>query len=328
MRPLLTTILAIAIAGPSTAAETKNPVEIEEWEVPYAGRPRDPDAIGTDEVWFVGQRGHYIARFSPETGEFQRRELDDAAGPHNLIVGTDGIVWYAGNRQGYVGRYDPESGEIEKIAMPDARARDPHTLIFDAGERHIWFTVQGGNFVGRLTVADRAVDMIPVPTAGARPYGIIMAPDGMPWVALFGTNKLASVDPETLALTEHELPDGARPRRIGATSDGRIFYVDYRRGYLGRMDPATDNIEEWAMPSGDNARPYGMAVDAQDRIWFVETGVSPNNFVGFAPETAEFFSITPIPSGAGSVRHMDYHPATQTVWFGTDNNTIGRANVE
>jgi len=188
--------------------------------------------------------------------------------------------------------------------------------------------VQQGNFVGRLTVASRAVDLIPVPTRSARPYGIVVAPDGTPWIALFGTHKLASVDPSTLALTEHDLPDkSARPRRLEVASDGRVYYVDYAKGRLGRLDPATGTHEDWPMPSGDRARPYGMAVDARDRLWFVETGPSPNTFVGFAPDTATFFSITPIPSGGRSVRHMAFHAPTGTVWFGTDANTIGRARV-
>lgn len=329
MRILIAAAFCLAACLPAGAADTVNPVEIEEWEVPYgSSRPRDPDAVSADEVWFVGQRGDYLARLDPGTGEFFRRDLEDNVGPHNLIAGADGIVWYAGNLQGYVGRYDPATDTIDRIVMPDDDATDPHTLIFDADQRHIWFTVQGGNFVGRLTVADRSVDLIAVPTRNARPYGIVIAPDGTPWIALFGTSKLASVDPDTLALTEHGLPDdGARPRRIGVTSDGQIYYVDHSGGKLGHLDPATGIVEEWAMPSGTRSRPYGMAVDGQDRIWFVESGASPNTFVGFDPATERFFSVTPVPSGGGSVRHMDYHAETGTVWFGTDRNTIGRALV-
>ena len=91
-------------------------------------------------------------------------------------------------------------------------------------------------------------------------------------MALFGTNKLASVDPKTLKLTEHALPNGSRPRRVDVTTDGRLYYVDYLRRFLGRLDPKTSMIDEWEMPSGRGARPYGMAVDSKDRIWFVETG--------------------------------------------------------
>ncbi|HEX7081690.1 MAG TPA: lyase [Gammaproteobacteria bacterium] len=316
------------LAAPGVGAEEMNPIEIDEWEVPFEGRARDPFAVGPDEVWFVGQRGHYLARFTPSTGEFFKRDLADEPGPHNLIVGSDGIVWYSGNLKGYIGRYDPKTDEIEMIAMPNPAARDPHTLVFDDGEEHIWFTVQGGNFVGRLTVADRSVDLIEVPTPRARPYGIKIAEDGTPWIVLLGTNKLASVDPETLELTEHVIPaEGARPRRLEITSDGRIWYADFARGYLGSYDPKTDEFAEWALPSGEDSRPYGMASDERDRVWVVETGVTPNQFVGFDTRTEQVISVTEIPSGGGSVRHMYYHMPSASIWFGTDEETLARAVV-
>ena len=169
--------------------------------------------------------------------------------------------------------------------------------------------------------------MIPVPTRRSRPYGIVVAPNGIVWVALLGTDKLASVDPGTLKLTEHNVTSGARPRRVDVTPDGRIYYTDFDRGFLGRLDPKTNELDEWALPGGEDSRPYGMAVDRQGRVWLVETGVSPNTFVGFDPAKNAITSITPIPSGAGSVRHMHYYAVSGTVWFGTDENTIGRAVV-
>jgi virginiamycin B lyase len=70
-----------------------------------------------------------------------------------------------------------------------------------------------------------------------------------------------------------------------------------------------------------------MAVDDRDRIWIVETGVSPNRFVGFDPATEAFFAATAIASGGGSVRHMTHDPRTRSIWFGTDTNTLGRARL-
>lgn len=326
MKTVITFVLImIHSIAPAEAVDVLNPVEIKEWNVTFGGRSRDPFAERADSVWFVGQGGNYLARLNPITGKMTRKMLDDEPGPHNLIVGSDGIVWYSGNLASYIGRFDPNSGQLDKIGMPDSKAEDPHTLVFDANGKHIWFTVQWGNFVGRLTVASRKVDLIPISTRRARPYGITIAPNGVPWVALLGTDKLASVNPRTLKVTEHRVSPGARPRRVDATPDGRIYYTDYRRGYLGRLDPATNKLDEWALPAGSSAAPYGMAVDRQGRIWVVETGPSPNTFVGFDPVKNTIISITPIPSGAGSVRHMHYHAATGTVWFGTDEDTIGRA---
>ena len=70
-----------------------------------------------------------------------------------------------------------------------------------------------------------------------------------------------------------------------------------------------------------------MTVDDADRIWFVETGVQPNRLVGFDPKTERFFSNTPIPSGGGPVRYMIFDPKTRFIWFGSDNDTIGRVTV-
>ncbi len=322
---------AVVAQQPQSAATPQSlaPVDLKEWEVPWENtRPRDPYAVSPSEVWFVGQGGHYAAMLNPETGEFERIDLEDATGPHNLIVGEDGTVWYAGNLAAHIGRIDPETREIEKIAMPDPAARDPHTLVFDAAG-DIWFTVQGGNFIGKLTRETEEVQLIPVPTERSRPYGIEVAADGTVWVVLLGTNKLASVNPATMELTEYEIPRAeARPRRIGLTDDGRIWYVDYAGGMLGAYDPATQSFEEWAAPAGEDSRPYGMAVDGENRIWFVETGVQPNRFVGFDPASGSYFAASDVPSGGGTVRHMHYHEPTNTIWFGADTNTIGRAALD
>ena len=323
MRTLLLALVPLLFwPGPA------DPIEITEWDVPWEdSRPRDPYVAPDGRVWFVGQRSHYAAVLDPETGEFKRYDLDDGVGPHNLIVDDAGIVWYAGNRAAHIGRLDPETGAITKIPMPIAEARDPHTLVFDS-QGDIWFTVQGGNYVGRLNRSDNSVDLVPVPTPSTRPYGIVIDAEDRPWIALFGTHKLATVDPVMLELEEIDLPrTSARPRRIGLTSDGAVWYVDYADGMLGRYDPGDGSFDEWDLPGGADSRPYAMATDDQDRVWLVETGPDPNRFVGFDPETETFFSSTDIASGGGTVRHMVFHAPTQTIWFGSDANTIGRAQL-
>ena len=337
MRISLSAVLGatLVLASPHVLAQESETeaaqaaLDIREWEVPWEDtRPRDPFAVSEEEIWFVGQQGHYAAKLNPQTGEFDRIDLPEGAGPHNLIVAEDGAVWYAGNLTGHIGRIDPETGEIEEIPMPDPDVRDPHTLVFDANG-DIWFTVQQGNYIGHLTVDTRDVRLIPVPTPRSRPYGIKVAEDGTVWAVLLGTNKLARVDPETMQLTEIDIPrEEARPRRIELTDDGRVWYVDWREGYLGAYDPATGNFNEWAAPSGSQSMPYGMASDTQGRLWFVETGVQPNRFVGFDPASEEYFAASDVPSGGGSVRHMHYHEPTNTIWFGADANTIGRVQLD
>jgi virginiamycin B lyase len=302
-------------------------IEIEEWPVPWERtRPRDPYVAPDGRVWFVGQTADYAGVFDPKSREFHRFPLPDGAGPHTLIVDAAGIVWYAGNRAAHIGRLDPATGAIKQFPTPDG-VQDPHTLVFD-GKGGIWFTAQQSNAVGHFDPRSGAMRVLQVPTPGARPYGIVVAPDGRPWIVLFGTNKLATVDPQAFTLREIALPrEGARPRRLVVTSDGTVWYGDYAGGHLGRYEPATGAFREWPLPGGTGSLPYAMAVDGEDRIWLVETGLRPNRFVMFDPRTSAFGDPTPIPSGAGSVRHMMFHAATRTIWFGTDANTIGRARL-
>src|SRR5438046_1672454 len=69
------------------------------------------------------------------------------------------------------------------------------------------------------------------------------------------------------------------------------------------------------------------AADDRGRFWFVETRPQPNRLVGSDPRRAAFFSVTPIPGGGSTVRHMVFDAALRTLWFCMDSNTIVRAEV-
>ncbi len=102
-------------------------------------------------------------------------------------------------------------------------------------------------------------------------------------------------------------------------------YVDIREWDVpwSKSGPRDPFVE----PSGGASQPYGMAIDRNDRLWLVETGVAPNRFVGFDTASEEFVSGTDIPSGGGRIRHMYYLGPTGEIWFGTDTNNVGRAKV-
>jgi virginiamycin B lyase len=340
--PILAFSFAILPLFPDSVAgqDPLGDPELREWEVPYERtRPRDPMVAPDGRVWFCGQAGAYIAVLDPESGEFTRYDTGGVR-PHNLIIDPDGMVWYAGNaategaEARHIGRLDPATGEIEKFMMPDERAVDPHTLVFDS-RGDIWFTVQGGNFIGKFwpeTGEIRLVESVPGQegrrgSQTSRPYGIVVDSRDRPWVALFNTNHIATVDPESFELRTYELAEDALPRRIAVTSDDIVWYGDWTRGTLGRLDPGTGEVTEYPLPSGRDARPYAMLADDSDRIWVVETGPRPNNFVGFDPLTEQIFSEVQPESGGGTIRHMYFDPETTSIWFGADTNTVGRAEL-
>ena len=333
-RRLVTLALALTAAplaaqAPAAAA-SQMAAKITEWTVPWErSRPRDPYIDTKGQVWFVGQVGNYIARLDPVSGKFTKFEIDSGTHPHNLIVDKNGFVWYAGNRNAMIGKMDPTGKIVARYKMPDGTARDPHTLTFDKNQENIWFSAQQSGYVGRLATKTGKIDLIKIPAANSRPYGIVIDSKGTPWINLFGTPTIASVDPKTLELKTWKLAnDSTRNRRIAVTPDDQIWYVDYTRGYLGHLDPKTGKVEEWRAPSGAQSFPYAMGSDDMGRVWFVETGVKPNRLVGFDPVGKRYFSNTAVGETGGlTVRHMMWDPKAKAFWFGTDANTIGRGVV-
>ena len=138
----MTAFLLAALSLAAAPVPDTVPV-IREWQVPWErSRPRDPAVAADGRVWFVGQRGNYVALLDPATGEFRRHDLPDGALPHNVVIGPDGALWYAGNADAHIGRLDPATDSIRRFDMPEPDVRDPHTLAF--GPRgDLWFTSQG-----------------------------------------------------------------------------------------------------------------------------------------------------------------------------------------
>ena len=320
--------LALTLALSSGARAQAPRSEPKTWDTPWdKTRPRDPFADQTGRVWFVGQVGNYVANLDPKTGEFKRYTIDEGTNPHNLVVDARGMVWFTGNANGRILRMDPATGKVTTFMMPDAEVRDPHTMTFDR-RGDAWFTAQNAGYVGKLTQADGKIRLWKM-DKGSRPYGIWLDSHDQPWFDLFGTNKLGTIDPKSGEFKAIALPnDRTRPRRIAITSDDIVWYGDYTRGFLGRLDPKTGTTEEFALPSGMRSLPYAMTVDDRDRIWLVETGVTPNRLVAFDTKTSKWASISPIAQSGGlTVRHMTFDRATREIWFGTDANTIARAKV-
>ena len=321
--------LFVVFSLPAVPAQSSDAtLEITEWQVPWSNtRPRDPWYGPDGKVWFVGQVGHYVATLDPDSGEFKRFDLEEGAGPHTVIVDEEG-AWYAGNRVEHIGLIDLEMKNREIYALPGDGQRDPHTMAFTrSGD--IWFTVQHGNQVGFMNRETREMTLYDMKTPRSRPYGLVVDDQDRPWVVLFGTNALATIDPQTRQVEEIPLPRSeTRPRRLAVTADGMIWYVDYARGYLGRYDPQTKAVDEWRAPAAQDSGPYAMGADGHGRLWFVETGVFPNRFVGFDPQTQIFTQPMTFDSGGRVVRHMMFHEGTESFWFGTDTDTIGRAQVK
>jgi virginiamycin B lyase len=225
-------------------------------------------------------------------------------GPHGLINDKDGNIWYAGNWGGHIGKLDVKTGQYKTYAMPDPKVRDPHTPLFDKNGI-LWFSAQNSGYMGRLDPKTGEIKLWqPVGAAGQQPYALRFLSDGrQPWFSYFGSNKMATIDPDTFQLKEFSLPDSkTRIRRMDVTSDDMIWYGDWSNGKLVRFNPKDGSTKEYQGPGGQLAQPYGMVV-IDDIIWYCESNLRPNTLVRFDPKT-EKFQTWEMPLGGGIVRHM------------------------
>jgi len=304
--------LAVALSALVQAAPaiTDNvDVKFDDWMTPSKpAYPHDPAVAPDGSVWYTAQRASTIGRFDPATEQFKEFPLPTPnSGPHGLQPDKDGNIWYTGNAAGLIGMVDAKTGKVTEYKMPNPKAKDPHTIAFLRDGRLI-FTVQGGNFVGTLDpkVPGGNIKLVEAPTVNARPYGVRLDSKGVPYFDEFNSNKIGSIDPKTMIITEHPLPaKDARPRRIAIGKDDTVWYGDYARGFLGHLDPKTGKVEEFASPGGPESKPYAIDVTADGAVWYVETGDDLKNMlVRFNPETKKFLTW-PVPGGGGTVRNMD-----------------------
>jgi virginiamycin B lyase len=322
-------VLAFKIAIPFYAQDhTPKTVQVtfDDWTVPTPNSfPHDPAFGPGNTLWYTGQASNKLGRVDMTSGQFREYDLPRGHGPHGLVADREGNIWYTANAAAAIGKLDPKTGQVTEFKMPDPAAQDPHTLIF-AQDGMLWFTVQGGSFLGKL---DPKTGEVKLKQAGPRmlPYGIKVNSKGIPFFDLFGTNKIGSIDPKTMQITEYPLPNPqARPRRIAIDANDIVWYTDYRRGYLGRLDSQTKQVKEYASPGGTGSQPYGITTTPDGAVWYSESGIEPNTLVRFDPRT-ETLQKWDIPSGGGVVRHMVTAPSGELLLAYSGINKIGRVRI-
>jgi virginiamycin B lyase len=281
-------------------------IEITEWLVPTLGqRSRDPVEAPDGSIWWTGMWASLAGRLDPETGKMEEFQLPADARPHSILPDDQGNIWYMGNSNSTIGRLDPVSGDI---TIFPTTSKDPHTGVFHPNGM-LYFTAQHAGMIGRLNPTTG--ELVEVATR-ARPYGIKVAQSGLLYVAHNGTNAIAEIDPETLAIRYFDIPDErTRIRRLDIASNGAIWFVNSSLGKIGRLNPETGAVTQWDSPSGPSSHPYAIAV-IDDVVWYNESGMRPDALVRFDPATESFQSWA-IPSGIGIVRH---------VWVTADKNLL------
>ena len=218
--------------------------------------------------------GNAIGRLVPATGTLREFFLPAGAGaPWGIAVGPDRKIWFTEVSSGKVGQLDPETGAIREFDLPTAYSQ-PQGIVAGA-DGALWGTEAAGNRIFRMTTDGRATEFpiptrnsVPVAIAtgrygylwvseleggnllrvskngsmkefrlpaGARPYGLVSAPDGNVWFADRGTNRIGQVTPAGRVFDFPIATPNAQPTAILALGLGSFAFTEFVANRVGTL---------------------------------------------------------------------------------------------
>ncbi len=163
----------------------------------------------------------------------------------------------------------------------------------------VYYTAQA---TGRLGILDPKSGKVEEVDLGPRsaPHGVIVGPDGAPWITDGGQNAIVRVDPKTRDVRSWSLPPGSAYANLNtATFDrkGRIWFTG-QSGVYGRVDPATGDVRVWEAPKGRG--PYGIATTPGGDVYYAS--LAGNHIARVDVETGAATVIEPPTKDQGARR--------------------------
>ena len=292
-------------------------------------------AINPDDglIYTVDQAADHMAITDPETGQTEYVSQSGGGmiyriygsvageiavfngrnGPHSMSLGPDGKYYVTNTGTNSIGVFNPKTKAWEPSFKIGGNAIYPHTIRFD-GEGVVWYTLAGSEQVGNLDPKTGEIQLVDLPkvkpggiAGGTTPYGIDVDPlTGMIWYSRLFGDKIGSIDPDTLEVTEYDSPVRG-PRRMRFDDEGILWVTGYSEGTLARVEPREYITKVYKMPEfaeGYRPAPYSLGVNpiTQD-IWVNEN--MTDRIYRFIPDE-ERWIVYPIPLSGTYTRDVDF----------------------
>ena len=155
----------------------------------------------------------------------------------------------------------PTSTTAAEATRPGLRVQEypvpagsrPHDVAPAAEGRSVWYTAQGSRHYRPAGSGHRGEPADPLGD-GSAPHGVIVGPDGAPWVTDGGLNAIVRVDPRTEKVDRYPLPPGRGSANLNtATFRGGVLWFTGQAGVLGRLDPKVGRSRGVRRPPGAGA---------------------------------------------------------------------------
>ena len=152
--------------------------------------------------------------------------------------------------------------------FPVVRGAHPHDVAATPDPTGpVYYTAQA---TGKLGILDPATGKVEEVALGAdsAPHGVVVGPDGAPWITDGGQNAILRVDPKSHEVRRWKLPASAPNANLNTlTFDrrGRVWFTG-QSGYYGRVEPAGNDVRVWRAPRGGG--PYGITTTPSGDVYY------------------------------------------------------------
>jgi hypothetical protein len=136
---------------------------------------------------------------------------------------------------------------VEPAYFDVAKGSHPHDVAAaPAPGGPVYYTGQANGTLGILDPKSSRQEEVAL-GPGSAPHGVIVGPDGAPWITDGGQNAIVRVDPVTREVRSFPLPATAGYANLNTLTfdrKGRVWFTG-QSGLYGKLDPATGEVKVW-----------------------------------------------------------------------------------
>jgi virginiamycin B lyase len=232
------------------------------------------------EVFFTVDKG--LGSYSPRHNAVSIQSL--GADTADVTQGPDNALWFTEPAANKIGRLTlnnkgnfarPGTVTLFDVPTPNAGA----VSIIQGPQKDLWFTEDLVGKVAQITFPTKGgapvITEFDVPAGpSSQPLGLALGPDKNVWFAESVANKIGTINENTRAITEFDVPTpNAQAFWITPGSKSDLWFTERTSGKIGRIIAPSGLITEITVPSGAAANLTGIVTEKKKAVWFTEADI-------------------------------------------------------
>lgn len=203
--------------------------------------------------------------------------------------------------------WGPAGHSTLRLYHTPSSSSQPTELVGD-GRGGYWFTEQGSNKLGHVSLAGRFREYR-VPTANSQPFALALDASGRVWFTELAAGKVGRIDPSGRIVEFSLHSPSSQPYALALGSDGKMWFTEYAADTVGNVD-SEGRLNEYRLPTS-GASPAGIAFGADRNMWVTESGYLASKLAKVTPAGR----ITEYPLPTPGAQPFGITASRRTLWF-------------